>query len=59
MIYLLLTFPDNLADYKQLRGGIYFVQSLFFTPSGKVIRRSVRDMAIKMHKYAADDTDSI
>ena len=43
-------FVEYFADYKRLRGGVYFVDSLPLTPSGKVMRRKVKDIAIEMHK---------
>ncbi|XP_031621710.1 4-coumarate--CoA ligase 1-like isoform X2 [Contarinia nasturtii] len=36
---------DHFADYCKLRGGVYFVESLPMTPSGKILRRKVREMA--------------
>lgn len=36
-------FTDNLPDKYKLRGGIHFVDSFPTTPSGKVLRRKVRD----------------
>ncbi|XP_031627698.1 4-coumarate--CoA ligase 1-like [Contarinia nasturtii] len=40
---------DNFADYKRLRGGVYFVDTLPLTPSGKILRRCVRETAIKLY----------
>lgn len=40
------TFTDN----KQLRGGVYFVDSLPTTPSGKVLRREVRNFAAGLYR---------
>lgn len=40
---------EKFSDYKQLRGGIFFVDSLPMTPSGKVLRRKVRTIAIELH----------
>lgn len=37
-----------MSDTKQLRGGIYFVDHLPVTPSGKVLRRKVKDIAIDL-----------
>lgn len=34
-----------LADHQQLRGGIYFVESLPMTPSGKILRRIVKRLS--------------
>lgn len=49
---------DNFADYKQLRGGVYFVQSLPLTPSGKVLRRCVKELAIKMYNEVMMESNS-
>lgn len=38
-----------MSDTYQLRGGVYFVDSLPMTPFGKIIRRKVKDMAIEMY----------
>lgn len=38
----------KLNDAKQLRGGIYFVDSLPMTPSGKVMRRKVKEIIMKL-----------
>ncbi|XP_055308228.1 probable 4-coumarate--CoA ligase 1, partial [Sitodiplosis mosellana] len=35
----------HFADYCKLRGGVHFVDSLPMTPSGKILRRKVRDSA--------------
>lgn len=40
---------DHFADYYKLRGGVYFVDSLPTTPSGKILRRKVKEMAIALH----------
>lgn len=40
---------DQLSDAKQLRGGVYFVDSFPVTPSGKVLRRKVKEIAIQMY----------
>lgn len=40
----------NLADYKKLRGGIYFVDDFPLTPSGKIVRRLIRDMAVGLYE---------
>lgn len=39
----------ELADYKQFRGGIYFVDELPMTPSGKIKKRSVREIIEKSY----------
>lgn len=44
---------DTCSDFKQLRGGVYFVDSLPMTPSGKVLRRKVKDFATELYKNGA------
>lgn len=34
---------EKLSDYKQLRGGIFFVDSVPRSPSGKLLRRMLRE----------------
>lgn len=34
---------SRLSDYKQLTGGIYLVESIPRNPSGKVLRRLIKD----------------
>lgn len=41
---------EKCSDFKQLRGGVYFVDTLPLTPSGKVLRRKVRDIAIGLYR---------
>lgn len=40
---------ETCSDFKQLRGGVYFVETLPMTPSGKILRRIVRGMAIELY----------
>uniref|UniRef100_A0A7G3AB14 Putative acyl-coa synthetase n=1 Tax=Lutzomyia longipalpis TaxID=7200 RepID=A0A7G3AB14_LUTLO len=40
----------TLSDAKQLRGGVYFVEKLPLTASGKVIKRKVREKAIELYR---------
>ncbi|XP_037028941.1 4-coumarate--CoA ligase 1-like [Bradysia coprophila] len=40
---------EKCSDFKQLRGGVYFVETLPMTPSGKILRRIVRGMAIELY----------
>ncbi|XP_055609106.1 uncharacterized protein LOC129756297 [Uranotaenia lowii] len=47
---------QKLSDYKQLRGGIHLVESLPMTPSGKVMRRSCRDI---MEEFYTKQNDVI
>lgn len=39
---------EALPWYKHLKGGVYFADELPLTPSGKVMRRSVRDIVLRM-----------
>lgn len=50
----LLTFSDldHLSDYCKLRGGVYFVESIPMTSTGKVQRRIVKENAIKLYELA-------
>uniref|UniRef100_T1GWB0 AMP-dependent synthetase/ligase domain-containing protein n=1 Tax=Megaselia scalaris TaxID=36166 RepID=T1GWB0_MEGSC len=41
---------DKMPHYKHLTGGVYFVDSLPRTPSGKILRRKAREVAEKMYK---------
>lgn len=41
---------SKFTDNKKLRGGIYFVDTLPTTPSGKVIRRVVKNIATNLYK---------
>lgn len=41
---------DSVTDFKNLRGGVYFVDELPLTPSGKVQKRKVKDLAIQFFK---------
>lgn len=54
----LLLYLDNFADYKRLRGGVYFVDDFPMTPSGKVIRRKVKDMVTQLYENKNSDIDS-
>lgn len=37
----------NAADYKQLRGGVVFLEAIPKSPSGKILRKDLREMANK------------
>lgn len=50
MVSRSICFVENLVDSRKLRGGVYFVDSLPTTPSGKVKRRVVRAIAIELFK---------
>lgn len=41
---------EKLPFFKQLYGGIYFVDEMPMTPNGKILRRTVREIAIAKHK---------
>ncbi|KAH9884684.1 hypothetical protein F4778DRAFT_799921 [Xylariomycetidae sp. FL2044] len=38
---------QGLAHYKQLRGGVVFIEAIPKSPSGKILRKTLRDMAKK------------
>uniref|UniRef100_A0A1L8DZ42 Putative acyl-coa synthetase n=1 Tax=Nyssomyia neivai TaxID=330878 RepID=A0A1L8DZ42_9DIPT len=40
----------NVPDYKKLRGGVYFVNELPMTPSGKIKKIKVKDLAVSLFK---------
>ncbi|XP_058829044.1 probable 4-coumarate--CoA ligase 1 [Topomyia yanbarensis] len=40
---------SDLSNYKHLRGGVYIVDTLPMTPSGKVVRRKCRDIAVELY----------
>lgn len=44
---------DNFSDQKQLRGGIYFVDFLPMTPSGKIQRRTAKEIVLNFRNSAA------
>jgi 4-coumarate--CoA ligase len=37
----------NMADYKQLRGGVVFMDAIPKSPSGKILRKDLRELARK------------
>lgn len=41
---------NHFADYYKLRGGVYFVDALPMTPSGKMLGRKVREIALELRK---------
>lgn len=41
---------SNFTDSRRLRGGVYFVESLPTTPSGKILRREVMKSAMDLYK---------
>lgn len=41
---------ENLTDMKTLCGGIYFVKELPMTPSGKIQRRLVKELANELYR---------
>jgi acyl-coenzyme A synthetase/AMP-(fatty) acid ligase len=42
----------NLAHYKQLRGGVIFLPAIPKSPSGKILRRELREQVKKEAKTA-------
>lgn len=41
---------DTFSPWKHLRGGVYFVDTIPTTPSGKIARRLVKQMAIELYE---------
>ncbi|XP_062537436.1 uncharacterized protein LOC134205833 [Armigeres subalbatus] len=46
---IIQTVAKNMLNFKHLRGGVYFVTSFPMTPSGKILRRTCRDIAIEFY----------
>ncbi|KAL2798528.1 hypothetical protein BJX66DRAFT_322641 [Aspergillus keveii] len=44
---------EHLAHYKQLRGGVVYLQAIPKSPSGKILRRELRDLVKKEAQGAA------
>jgi acyl-CoA synthetase (AMP-forming)/AMP-acid ligase II len=38
---------DKVSDYKRLEGGVHFVHSIPTNPSGKILRRKLKEMYCK------------
>lgn len=43
---------SNLAQHKQLRGGVVWLEAIPKSPSGKILRRELREMAKRESKQA-------
>lgn len=43
-------FIENFVDDMKLRGGVYFVDEIPMTPSGKIQRFSARNIALELSK---------
>jgi 4-coumarate--CoA ligase len=43
------TVADRLPDRKHLRGGVYFIDKMPMTGSGKIQKRIVKEIAIKLY----------
>lgn len=41
---------DKLSELKQLYGGVYFMDSLPTTPSGKLLKRIVKERVIQIYQ---------
>lgn len=46
--YILNLCESELTDFKQLRGGVYFVDKIPLTPSGKVQKMKLLEMILKL-----------
>lgn len=47
---ILSVVAEKLPFYKQLYGGVYFVDEIPTNPNGKILRRVIREIAITKHK---------
>lgn len=50
---------SNLNDANRLRGGIYFFNSLPMTPSGKILRRKVREIVMALYDNKSKTVKSV
>lgn len=50
---------ENLGQHNWLRGGVYFLEDLPFTGSGKIIRRKVKEIASELYRNRAPDNQFI
>lgn len=50
-------FLDRLGQYCKLRGGVYFVESLPKTASGKTLRAAVKERIAELYKFNPKDDD--
>lgn len=41
---------NNFQDFMKLRGGVYFIEQMPMTPSGKIIRDKVKDIALNFYE---------
>lgn len=48
---------SKLSDMKQLRGGVYFVDAIPMTPSGKLLRRLAREIVVNLYNQKAVNFD--
>lgn len=55
-IYFFLFISDKLASYKRLDGGVYFVDELPMTPSGKIYRQKVKELAQQFYELKKQTT---
>ncbi|XP_058816395.1 uncharacterized protein LOC131679677 [Topomyia yanbarensis] len=51
---VLRTVHGQVADYKKLRGGVFFLAQLPMTPTGKVLRRRVREVILDMSNGSSE-----
>ena len=45
-----IMFPDKVSHYKQLEGGVVFIDEIPKSPSGKILRRKLKEMALGQSK---------
>lgn len=47
---------STFSDFKRLRGGVYFVDSLPLTPSGKIRKNVLKEIATCLYKSKLNET---
>ena len=43
---LIFLIVEKVAYYKQLEGGVFFIEEIPKSPSGKILRRKLKEMAV-------------
>lgn len=50
---------DRFASYKRLEGGVYFVDALPMTPSSKVVRAKVKEIAQNLYEMEKQNLEKL
>lgn len=54
MFLFFLGGTDQFAAYKRLDGGVYFIDNLPMTPSGKIVRVKAKEIAQNLYQSKKD-----